>query len=190
MRRFSSVRYTRLRSITGEDWPLAERYLETRTYGRAGFDLLRARVLRFHPSCVPAVAHTPARRSVTKTFYEEKARTLQAQQQEVEQKVTETRDSELLTTHDRPRSRPHDEQRLQQFPRSERDGTATTPHHSPQRSNLERRHVAHNAARTVRTTAMLEPAKYNKNKWEWWGCADFENWPLSRTQTYNPSVNG
>src|ERR1039458_4799218 len=50
---------------------------------------------------------------------------------------------------------------------AEADGTTTTcseptPYHGPQRSDLERRHVA------VRTT-LLEPRKLNKSQWEGWG---------------------
>jgi len=33
--------------------------IKRQMYGRAGFNLLRARVLRFHPSSAPAVAHAP-----------------------------------------------------------------------------------------------------------------------------------
>jgi len=33
--------------------------IKRQMFGRAGFNLLRARVLPLHPGCVPAVAHAP-----------------------------------------------------------------------------------------------------------------------------------
>src|SRR5262249_40402182 len=60
------------------------------------------------------------------------------------------------TTHDRRGPPAPHQQRRQRLPRTIRNRTAQTPHHDPQRSHLERRHTAHNAARTLRITPPFE----------------------------------
>ncbi len=104
---------------------------------------------------------------ITATLYDEKAHTLQAQQEELERARTRPR-NRPGPAHHGPRHRPHDQQRLHGLPRPERGRAAPTPDRRPQGSHMERRGIAYNAARTVRTTPTLEPRNSNKTQWEWW----------------------